>query len=35
LWIGQLSKQANLVIPFNEDAMSGVKNELLENYKGK
>ena len=35
LWIGQLSKQANLVIPFNEEAMGSIKNDIIERYKGK
>ena len=35
LWIGQLSKQANLVLPFNEEAMGSIQNEIIERYKGK
>ena len=35
LWIGQLSKQANLVLPFNEEILSIVKNEHIAKYRGK
>lgn len=35
LWIGQLSKQANMVVPFNEETMGDIQNEHLTRYKGK
>jgi len=35
LWLAELSRQADMVIPFNQDAMAQLSGEMIQQYKGK